>query len=277
VPFEQLGGQDAAALDLDHGGADAVQAGRAQPLIELDGFRAGWHMVAVVGVEGLADEFVNPGQGAERVGGEGFVAEQQQAVGLFAKDGLAQGVQRKADHPDVRSQAFDPRIDRAARLEIENLRGFQTVAPQQALDAVQHPGDIAHTANHLCLWKKRGQRGEFGRPHAIRVEHQLRRMRPVVISIEHRGQNFGALFVVNEQAVFAPLAHVALQRGEQSPHRSGHGGMEAGILAQQSRQQGRTRPRHAANEMDVVLHVRDIPSAPTQTVQGSWSNRVDSL
>ena len=57
-----------------------MQAGRAQPLIKLNGFRAGLDVVTVMSVERFPDEFVNLGRGAKRVGGQGLVAEQQQAV-----------------------------------------------------------------------------------------------------------------------------------------------------------------------------------------------------
>ena len=67
-----------------------MQAGRAEPEIELDHVVAGLDVARIMRVKVLADKAVDGGERAERIGDQAFVAHDQQAVRLLAIDRLAQ-------------------------------------------------------------------------------------------------------------------------------------------------------------------------------------------
>src|ERR1700677_2078977 len=116
-----------------------MQAGRAEPEIELDHVVAGLDVAGLMRVKVLADKAVDRGERAERVGDHAFVADNEQAVRLLAIDRLAQRIVGEAEHAGGRSEPLDARIDRAARIVAEDAREFEGVAADKALDAVENP------------------------------------------------------------------------------------------------------------------------------------------
>ena len=101
---EQIGWEDGPPRNGANGGADRVQTGGAEPGIELHCLVIGLDMLGVVGKRRLLDEVVDRGKCAARIGGQGLVAHQQQAVGMLAKDRLAQCVPGEAEHPGPAAQ-----------------------------------------------------------------------------------------------------------------------------------------------------------------------------
>ena len=105
--------------------------------IELDHVVAGLDVARVVRVKVLADESVDRGERAERVGDQALVADEEQPVRLLAINRLAQRVVGEAEHAGGGGKTLDSRIDRAARIVIEDARKLEGVTADEALDAVE--------------------------------------------------------------------------------------------------------------------------------------------
>ena len=76
---------------------------------------------------------------------------------MLAANRIAQRIPGKADHAVGAGQPVDPRIHRAARLEIENARGLKLVLADQSFDRVQDPRNVVHAADDFGTGKQFGQ------------------------------------------------------------------------------------------------------------------------
>src|ERR1700761_1589710 len=132
---EQVRRQQARArVGLDRA-AHGVQPRSAGPFVEFPDVVV--DVVEIVLESRLVDEGVDGVHRLGRVGGQGFVLDQQQAIPLRAVARLFECVVGSTDHAIGCRHTVGAGIDRAARAVVENRRRAEDGALDQALDAVE--------------------------------------------------------------------------------------------------------------------------------------------
>ena len=119
-----------------------MQARGAEPEIELDHVVARLNFARIVRVKVLADKAIDRGECAERVGDQGLVAHNEQAIRLLAIDRLTQRIVGEAEHAGGRSEPLNSRIDRAAQIVAKDAGEFERVAADEALDAIENQAGL---------------------------------------------------------------------------------------------------------------------------------------
>lgn len=145
----------------------------------------------------FAEEVVDGTQGHARVGGQGLVLHQQQAITLCAVAGLLEGVIRAADQSVGGDDGVGAGVDRPAGRIVEDRRGAENVALGQLFDAADDPGHVADAGDDLGFGEQSGDGRHPPAPGPAGVEDDLGGAVGVVV-VEQSVQDALALGVVDE-------------------------------------------------------------------------------
>ena len=183
---------------------------------------------------------------------------------MLAVIGLLQRRPGEADHPVAMRQRLDPAVNGLPLLgACANSRDGERVPAHQPLEAVQHPGDVAHAADQLGLGKQRPAAAAAARtrpgwcrrspPCPPAAGSRPRTARAAGRALRSSSRNTAVSFC-------GPMAFSSTV--DQRRHRPGHRGMEARVLPQDPGQQRRARARQPGDEMQLrqrPRHRRQFP------------------